>query len=394
MKLLIVCLLALAAVVAIQGQGQETDFMLPPFLNCDGTGIPGWNAFKGIQGFPAELGRKFYHALGSMSTLTRVCCVSQELPNGCECFDSSPLGDFFNLFGVIKPLCPAEMGVKFFFYSKANNKPITIKAYDNSIQDTDFDPVKPTKIIVHGWGDFPYHPDYIKMREAVMAAGDYNIILVDWASAAGHWDRNIFQSFANVRSVGAMLAHLISTLKRHHEMSLQDVHMICSHLGAQVCGAAGKEIKRLEHEKVGRISVADAVGVSFEGQSTNVRLDKSDADFVDVIHCDAGPDGSFGLGMTMSFGHVDFQANGGAFQPGCPQTNYGYLDIVLQKPGSLAGACSHYRCNQLFISSINTCPYKDPKNPDCQMGWHATHACEGDIVINTAPKAPFCEVER
>jgi Lipase len=45
----------------------------------------------------------------------------------------------------------------------------------------------------------------------------------------------------------------------------------------------------------------------------SVQLDKSDADFVDVIHTCGGF-----LGFARPLGHVDFYPNGGSFvQPGC-----------------------------------------------------------------------------
>lgn len=50
-----------------------------------------------------------------------------------------------------------------------------------------------------------------------------------------------------------------------------------------------------------------------------MRLDASDATFVDCIHTNAWEylkDTSF-LGMIEPVGHVDFYPNGGDFQPGC-----------------------------------------------------------------------------
>lgn len=45
------------------------------------------------------------------------------------------------------------------------------------------------------------------------------------------------------------------------------------------------------------------------------RLDRGDADFVDVIHTCAGV-----LGMSITVGHADFFPNGGSpFQPGCKE---------------------------------------------------------------------------
>lgn len=43
-----------------------------------------------------------------------------------------------------------------------------------------------------------------------------------------------------------------------------------------------------------------------------VRLDPTDAAYVDVIHTDAGT-----LGTTQRVGHIDFWPNGGVHQRGC-----------------------------------------------------------------------------
>ena len=54
-----------------------------------------------------------------------------------------------------------------------------------------------------------------------------------------------------------------------------------------------------------------------------MRLDPSDAAFVDVMHTDAGGvlglevSASGGLGLYRPSGHVDFYPNGGKEQPGC-----------------------------------------------------------------------------
>lgn len=55
----------------------------------------------------------------------------------------------------------------------------------------------------------------------------------------------------------------------------------------------------------------DPAAMWFHGQHENVRLDTSDAFFVDVIHT------SSEYGITSGIGHVDFFPNGGKKQPGC-----------------------------------------------------------------------------
>lgn len=55
--------------------------------------------------------------------------------------------------------------------------------------------------------------------------------------------------------------------------------------------------------------------------AVDMRLSKDDAQFVDIIHSDAGISG-----IMASIGHIDFFPNGGKkFQPGCENTDDGKL---------------------------------------------------------------------
>ena len=56
----------------------------------------------------------------------------------------------------------------------------------------------------------------------------------------------------------------------------------------------------------------DPAGPSFTGESSNFRLDASDASYVDVMHTNAGS-----LGTNQASGDIDFYPNGGTTQPGC-----------------------------------------------------------------------------
>ena len=44
------------------------------------------------------------------------------------------------------------------------------------------------------------------------------------------------------------------------------------------------------------------------------RIDKTDADFVDLIHTNGGAEDQGFLGMNAAVGHADFYPNGGNFE--------------------------------------------------------------------------------
>ena len=67
----------------------------------------------------------------------------------------------------------------------------------------------------------------------------------------------------------------------------RDFHIIGFSLGAHVAGFAGKMIKSNGRKrKIGRITGLDPANPGFNYDSPLVRLDKSDAKFVDIIHTD------------------------------------------------------------------------------------------------------------
>lgn len=55
-----------------------------------------------------------------------------------------------------------------------------------------------------------------------------------------------------------------------------------------------------------------------------MKLDASDAVFVDVIHTDAENLAQWGFGTSETCGHLDFWPNDGVQQPGCDQVCYAY----------------------------------------------------------------------
>ena len=74
----------------------------------------------------------------------------------------------------------------------------------------------------------------------------------------------------------------------------------------------------------------DPAGPRFDNFDEDAKLDRSDAQFVDVIHTNGqslSVDGGFGL--LKQSGHVDFYPNGGEKQPGCTDGLVGVAQSLL-----------------------------------------------------------------
>jgi len=176
---------------------------------------------------------------------------------------------------------------------------------------------------------FPQHRLYPEMTEALLKRFDANVVRVDWSIGAQGADWTQYpQAAANTQIVGAQIALFIQRLVERFGMRLDQFHIIGHSLGAHVAGYAGAKIAetkiRGEERKISRITGLDPAEPLFEGHGVGLRLDPSDADFVDVIHTDGesiwlGIIGGTanGYGMAQPCGHKDFYPNGGVSQPGC-----------------------------------------------------------------------------
>ncbi|XP_045484661.1 pancreatic lipase-related protein 3-like [Pieris rapae] len=190
-----------------------------------------------------------------------------------------------------------------------------------------------------------------------------------------------FRSSTYVRFMGEMLGRLLSDVINSGQNSSK-IHLIGHSLGAHVAAVAGQQVYRDTGQKLNRITGLDPAGPCFSNVSLDSRLDASDADFVDVIHTNAGI-----LGLNEPVGHKDFYPNDGMSQPGC-----------------ILSTCDHSRAWELFAESINK-PDCFParkcgnwtlyqngvcaKNEMSHMGYKSERGSPGIYFLSTSSSAPF-----
>jgi pancreatic triacylglycerol lipase len=219
-----------------------------------------------------------------------------------------------------------------------------------------------TRFIIHGFIQNGKKAWVNSMKDALLKYDNSNVIVVDWSNG------NQFpysQAVANAQVIGRSIAILVNWFINRSLLKSDDVHLIGHSLGAHVAGYAGERIT----PKIGRITGLDPAALYFEHTDPRVRLDPSDAQFVDVIHTDSLgylPKPSLlstSVGIFQSIGHVDFFVNGGYNQPNCPITPLKVFSIL---KSSLAIddvehllACNHLAACFFFTDSIlnNYCKY-------------------------------------
>ena len=129
--------------------------------------------------------------------------------------------------------------VNFWLFTIDNIEDYEIMEFDGSnvtlTPDTLFNPAKPTKVVVHGWGG-DHYLDKIFSAAYAEAGLDYNIIGVDWREMEGPSEKQVVE-------VGVYTAHFLQALAEDHGLILQEAHPIGWSYGAHVVGRCYEEAK-------------------------------------------------------------------------------------------------------------------------------------------------------
>ncbi|XP_064115951.1 pancreatic triacylglycerol lipase-like [Macrobrachium nipponense] len=253
--------------------------------------------------------------------------------------------------------------VRVTFTIKSKEDPVGVAVPWNDVRkakESSFKPSRKTKVIIHGFmngRDMPFMED---MSKAFLSNYDVNIIWIDWTDGSlVLYNRAV----ANSLLVSLEITHFLKWLRDNMGLNPADIHLIGHSLGSHIAGYVGEKIPGL-----GRITGLDPAEPFFQHLPSTVRLDPSDANFVDVIHTDS--DSIFnigqGFGLRQPVGHVDFYPNDGKRQPGCEaplavpfrrMSRKTSLKNVWNAVENMIG-CNHKRAVELFTDSIKSqCPY-------------------------------------
>ncbi|XP_054019610.1 inactive pancreatic lipase-related protein 1 [Dryobates pubescens] len=247
------------------------------------------------------------------------------------------------------PWSPEKIDVKLHLYTKENpTESQVISAVDPStIDESNFNETRITRFIIHGFIDHGEEDWLSDMCKRMLSVEDVNCICVDWKKGSRC---QYTQAANNVRVVGAEIAYFVDVLVEKYNYSPANVHVIGHSLGAHAAGEVGKR-----RPGIGRITGLDPAQPYFQGTPVEVRLDRTDADFVDVIHTDSLPTIPYlGFGMSVAIGHLDFYPNGGETMPGCEKNA---LSQIVDLDGIWEGtrdfvACNHLRSYKYYSDSI------------------------------------------
>ena len=115
----------------------------------------------------------------------------------------------------------------------------------------------------------------------------------------------------NTQVIGRAIAYMLNELIVKYDYDPSQLHCVGHSLGGHVCAYAGKYAYSNWGWIMGRITGLDPAGPQFDKTATEVRLYRTDAHFVDILHTDAGNENRGFIGSELAAGHADFYPDGG-----------------------------------------------------------------------------------
>ncbi|XP_077438218.1 inactive pancreatic lipase-related protein 1-like [Vanacampus margaritifer] len=245
----------------------------------------------------------------------------------------------------VLPWAAEDLGTRFFLFTQRNRYYQEIKT-DSTIHASNYAGTRKTRFIIPGYlqkGDEDWPQ---AMCKVMLKWENVNCIAVEWKKGVR---AQYAQAANNGRVLAAQVASMMTFLMGNYKQKADKFHIIGHSLGAHVAGEVGSKISGLA-----RITGLDPTEPYFQDTNAAVRLDTTDAAFVDVIHTDGHPFGSkLGLGMSQHIGHIDFYPNGGELMPGCSANKGSETDLDAVWEGTKNfDACNHVRAYQYYEESM------------------------------------------
>ena len=174
--------------------------------------------------------------------------------------------------------------------------------------------------IVHGFRSDINTPWMEAMRKTILRRENKRgvVVIVGWGRGSNLHFWQYSKAAANIKPVGKWLGEVVNRLTSgiHSKRCITINPLIWGvghSLGAHLLGIAGRN----SNGSFDRISGLDPAGPLFKEEYKDIRLDKKDAKFVDVIHTDGfekWPNVHYGT--LLPLGTIDFYPNWGGEQPG------------------------------------------------------------------------------
>ena len=228
----------------------------------------------------------------------------------------------------------------------------------------------------------------------------YAVVVVDWrgGNSLQYW-----QATANIRTVGATLAHAIGSWNIANKTLF-----VGFSLGGQMIAETSKYLRSRFGQQMDECHGLDPAGPFFDGCDESMLLDRSHCRLVKVIHTSAGDVPviqtlAVRFGSYKKSGHCDYWVNCGHNQGPCTDIDFlGLVKSLVRLGVNFSDsemfdwitnrACSHWRSPNIYSAALNrerTCPAITC--PGCGRSRHfCTPSNSSNLVADDfLPPSPF-----
>ncbi|KAJ8674968.1 hypothetical protein QAD02_010754 [Eretmocerus hayati] len=269
--------------------------------------------------------------------------IDSNSDGSCITPDTKPITESFT---VEFYLCTSKIG------SCAKIKSLSAK---KNLEAYGFRSNYPTYVLIHGF--LRTHATFWvqEIVNVLKKDSNANVFLVDWSSVYlrrdAIWTFNDLDRLNYKKAVMASskiadeIARFFKTypkkLDRKAKKRWYYMHFIGHSLGAHIAGQAARKLGWVD-----RVTGLDPAGPCFDGVKTELKLSRTDAKFVDVIHTNSEKGQKNNFGIHEPIGKIDFYPNGGNRQPRCVHQlpdAYKLINTTLAKEILAQQASIHYK---------------------------------------------------
>ncbi|XP_074602229.1 lipase member H-like [Brevipalpus obovatus] len=213
------------------------------------------------------------------------------------------------------PASPRAVNLSYELFTSKNPKNSINFQFDDpdvlgTVSKVQFDPNAGTKFLIHGWGTKPLHFFWLwRLKDLLLHyEPSSNIFIVNWMKFVK--SHTVQENVVTTELIGRMIARMIRELK----IPPQNIHIFGNDMGAHIAGVIGTQF---ENPKIARITGLDPSRNFFDHDFRSIRLDYSQADYVDTVNTDSGF-----RGLGRNIGHINIFPNGGSNQIGCEESHW------------------------------------------------------------------------
>ncbi|XP_002030408.2 lipoprotein lipase [Drosophila sechellia] len=242
----------------------------------------------------------------------------------------------------------------------------SIEAEVEALVRSSFYAADPTVVTIPRWRGNISSPEISAVVSARLQQQDSNIISVDLSEAND--ETEIIDSVAS----------LVFVLHNQFDMPLDRILVVGFAEGANLAGGVAAKVQQDLGRQLSQITALDPSS----GAELDHKLSQADAEFVEVVHTNAG-----GEGTWERLGHVDYYPNGGQTQPGCCTDSCSHERAfeLLAEMWSPENDFVSARCGSVETLSASSCRWSTHK-----MGQKLEEqSASGIYFLETRQSSPF-----